>query len=272
VLDLQPDIRDTPDAIALPRRVAGRVTFEDVRFHYSAGRPVLEGVSFDAAPGSRIALVGASGVGKTTVASLLVRFYESTGGRILIDGHDIRSVRLESLRSQIAMVLQDPVLFGTSVRENIAYGSPDASTEAIVRASELAGAHDFIAALPDGYESSIGERGVFLSGGQRQRIAIARAFLKDAPILLMDEPTSALDGETEAQLLDTIRRLIRGRTTITIAHRLSTIRDADQILVFQGGRICEAGSSDELLRLDGVYASLYRKQFSSGASSSEILA
>jgi ABC-type multidrug transport system fused ATPase/permease subunit len=260
VLDTQPVIRNMPGALPFSSRVQGRVRFEHVTFGYTPDHPVLDDLSFEAPPGSRIALVGPSGVGKTTVASLMLRFYDPIAGRIWIDDVDSRSVDVQSLRDSVALVLQDPVLFGATVRENIAYGRPGATLEEITDAAASAGARDFIAALPHGYDTEIGERGVLLSGGQRQRIAIARAFLKNAPILVLDEPTSALDSDTEAHLLVSLRDLMRGRTTITIAHRLSTIRDSDLILVLTNGRIVESGTHEQLIAGSGVYASLYLRQ------------
>jgi ABC-type multidrug transport system fused ATPase/permease subunit len=208
-----------------------------------------------------VALVGPSGAGKSTLASLLLRFYEPTSGRILLDGHDLRDLTLKSVRQNIALVLQEPLLFGTSIRENIGYGKPDATFEEIRQAAVIAGVDDFVKLLPDGYETHIGERGVLLSGGQRQRISLARAFLKDAPILIMDEPTGALDAVTEHALMLAAEKLMQGRTTIIIAHRLSTIRNADQIVVLKDGRIVEAGSHDQLMRSGRTYSELYRLQF-----------
>ncbi len=260
ILDRQPDITDRPGAAALTQRPAGRLRFENVNFGYKEERPVLSGLNFEASAGAKIALVGPSGVGKSTLASLIVRFYDPTAGRILLDGVDLRDIKLESLRQNIAIVLQDPLLFSASVRENIAYGRTDAGFDTIVEAAKAAGAHDFIQDLPEGYDTLVGERGVFLSGGQRQRISIARAFLKDAPILILDEPTSALDTETEMQLVDALTRLMQGRTTVTIAHRLSTIRHSDTIFVLEDGRLIESGSHQGLMERQGRYANLHRKQ------------
>ena len=262
LLDATPDVRDLPHARPLPGgRARGHVALEDVSFAYRPGRPVLCGVTADIPAGTTVALVGASGAGKTTLAGMLLRFYDPLRGRVTLDGHDLRDLTLRSLRGNVALVLQDPVLFAASVRENIAYGRPDATAGEVRAAAEAAGAHEFIAALEDGYDSRIGERGVNLSGGQKQRISIARAFLQDAPVLVMDEPTSALDAQTEARLLEALDRLKAGRTTVIIAHRLSTIRNADQILVMEKGRVVEAGAHDDLLRCDGPYARLYRAQF-----------
>jgi ATP-binding cassette subfamily B protein/subfamily B ATP-binding cassette protein MsbA len=261
LLRTQPDVADRDNARPLPTPVAGCLRVEGLSFEYRDGQPVLNDISLDIQPGTRVALVGASGAGKSTLASLLLRFYEPTSGRILLDGHDLRDLTLKSVRQNIALVLQEPLLFGTSIRENIGYGKPDATFEEIRQAAVIAGVDDFVKLLPDGYETHIGERGVLLSGGQRQRISLARAFLKDAPILIMDEPTGALDAGTEHALMLAAEKLMQGRTTIIIAHRLSTIRNADQIVVLQNGRIVEAGSHDQLMRSGCTYSELYRLQF-----------
>jgi ATP-binding cassette subfamily B protein/subfamily B ATP-binding cassette protein MsbA len=240
--------------------VQGAVVLEDVSFGYEAGQPILHGVSLAARAGETVAIVGPTGVGKSTLMSLLPRFYDPWEGRVLIDGQDLRDLQLQSLRSQIALVLQEPFLFPVSLAENIAYGRPDAGRDAIEAAARAANAHAFIERLPQGYDTVLGERGATLSGGERQRIAIARALLKDAPILILDEPTSALDAETEALLLDALERLMEGRTTFIIAHRLSTIRQADRIVVLHEGGIVEEGSHDTLLAQGGVYARLYHRQ------------
>lgn len=261
LLDASPEVRDRPDAMPLPHRAQGRIKFEGVTFGYLPDRPVLRDIDVEIEPESTVALVGSSGAGKTTLVSLLMRFYDPNAGRITLDGRDLRELTLRSLRQNMALVLQEPILFAASIRENIAYGRPDATPEQVAAAAAAAGAAQFIEALPQGYDTQIGERGVSLSGGQRQRLSIARAFLQNAPILIMDEPTSALDAQTESALLRTMEQLKRGRTTIIIAHRLSTIRDADTILVLDSGRIVESGSHDELLLHDGLYARLYATQF-----------
>jgi ABC-type multidrug transport system fused ATPase/permease subunit len=259
VIDAVPDIQDRPDARTLPT-VQGAVEFRNVTFGYEPGRPVLNGINLKTDPGKIVALVGRTGAGKTTMASLLLRFYDPTGGAVLLDGHDLRDLKLSWLRRQVSVVLQDPILFSTTVAENIAYGLPGATMEQIRKASERAQADDFIRTLPNGYETILGERGVNLSGGQRQRLSIARAFLKNAPILVLDEPTSALDVHTEEALLSALRELMKGRTTFIIAHRLSTVRQSDLVIVLENGQIIEQGSHDNLMQRDSVYAGMYRSQ------------
>jgi subfamily B ATP-binding cassette protein MsbA len=259
-LDVEPEIRERPGAHALARG-EGVIRLENVGFSYRADAPpALSGVSFEARRGETIALVGPSGGGKSTILNLIPRFYDPTEGRILIDGDDVRDVTLKSLREQIALVTQEPFLFDDTVRANIAYAQPDANPAAVERAAREAAAHDFIMALPEGYDTQVGEAGTRLSGGQRQRIAIARAFLKDAPILLLDEATSALDTESEAQVQAALKRLMAGRTTILIAHRLSTVRGADRIYVLDKGRIVETGDHEGLMRKRGLYSRLARTQ------------
>jgi ATP-binding cassette subfamily B protein/subfamily B ATP-binding cassette protein MsbA len=259
LLDTRPEIVERPDAVALGP-VAGEVAYEGVYFGYP-GRPgTLKNVSFTAPAGARVAVVGPTGAGKSTLLHLLPRFYDPQHGRVLVDGHDLREVRLDGLRDQISIVHQEPLLFADTIRANIAYGRLDATEAEIVAAAQAANAHDFITALPQGYETEIGERGAQLSGGERQRISVARAFLKDAPILILDEPTSAIDSRTEAVILEALERLMEGRTTFMVAHRLSTVRDADLILVVNGGRIVEHGTHGQLLALGGLYAELHDAQ------------
>jgi subfamily B ATP-binding cassette protein MsbA len=262
ILELDPTIQTAPDAIELPP-FRHRVVFEDVRFAYET-KPVLRGVSLELSAGSLVALVGASGAGKTTMAHLLPRFYDVGEGRITVDGHDIRAVELTSLRSQLSIVSQDTFLFNASVADNIGYGRHDATPEQIRAAAEAAYAHEFIERLEAGYDTEIGERGVMLSGGQRQRLAIARALLRDAPILILDEAMSALDVESERIVQRALEVLMRGRTSLVIAHRLSTIRRADTIAVLKDGWIVERGKHDELLAAGGEYARLYSMQFQDG--------
>ena len=257
VMDTAPEIKDPPDARELTD-VKGRVSYEDVSFHYSDDdTPVLSHVSFEIPAGRSIALVGPSGSGKTTICSLLPRFYDVTGGRITIDGKDVRTLSLKSLRSQIGMVQQDVYLFSGTIRDNIAYGRPGASMDEIIEAARRANIHDFISELPDGYDTFVGERGARLSGGQKQRISIARVFLKNPPILILDEATSALDNESERWIQQSLEELSRDRTTITIAHRLSTIRNADEIIVITEDGIEERGTHESLLAKGGIYAHYY---------------
>ena len=257
VLDRQDDVPDAPDAKTLgPAR--GEIVFEHAGFGYASDRPILSDVNLRIAPGQTVAFVGGTGAGKSTLLSLVPRFYDPSAGRVLVDGHDLRTITKKSLRHQMSIVLQDTLLFSTTIRENIAYGRPEASDEEITEAARRAQAHDFILAQTDGYRSQVGERGGHLSVGQRQRIGIARAFLKNAPILLLDEPTSALDPTTEAAIMSTIEELMRGRTTLIITHRIATIHGVDKIVVLANGGIVEEGRGPELVARGGCYAGLYR--------------
>lgn len=257
VMETEPEIQDAPDAVEL-KDVKGRVCYEDVSFHYSDDETtVLSHVSIEIPAGKSVALVGPSGGGKTTICSLLPRFYDVTGGRVTVDGQDIRSLTLKSLRSQIGVVQQDVYLFSGSIRDNIAYGKPDATEEEIIEAAKCANIHDFIMELPDQYDTFVGERGARLSGGQKQRISIARVFLKNPPILILDEATSALDNESERWIQNSLEELSKNRTTITIAHRLSTIKNADEIIVITENGIAERGTHETLLEKNGIYAGYY---------------
>ncbi|MBZ0295723.1 MAG: ATP-binding cassette domain-containing protein, partial [Anaerolineae bacterium] len=259
LLDVEPQIIDGPQPLPL-ESVRGKVDFNDVHFHYSNGAQVIKGLSLHVGAGQTAAIVGATGAGKSTIIKLLLRFYDVTDGSITLDGHDLRDLNLRDLRTAIGLVSQDVFLFHGTVRENIAYGTFAASDDDIVRAAKVAEAHDFIMALPDGYDTIVGERGQKLSGGQRQRVSIARAVLKDPPVLVLDEATSSVDNETEAAIQRSLDQIIVGRTTFVIAHRLSTIRNADMIFVLDHGQLVEQGRHEDLLEQDGIYAALWRVQ------------
>ena len=256
VLDRQDDVVESPNAIEI-HSAKGSISFQNVSFRYAVEREILHDVDLAIEPNQMIAIVGGTGAGKSTLLSLVPRFYDPTAGSVMLDGRDVREITKKSLRAQIGIVLQDTLLFSTTIRENIAYGRPEASEEEIIDAAKRAQADEFIRQLPNGYSSTVGERGQQLSVGQRQRIGIARAFLKNAPILLLDEPTSALDPSTEAAIMDTIKDLMRGRTTLIATHRLATIHDVDRIVVVDRGRVVEQGSGAELLARGGVYAKLF---------------
>ena len=260
ILEAAPEIADRPGAAALPPS-RGHVQFQNVIFGYDSNHPVLSDVSIEASPGETIAIVGATGAGKSTLVSLIPRFFDPWQGRVLVDGHDVREVQLKTLRRQVALVSQETFLFPLSIADNIAYGRPDASRSEIEAAGRAANAHSFIERLPYGYDTVLAERGATLSGGERQRLSIARALLKNAPILILDEPTSAIDAETERSLFDALERLMKGRTTFIIAHRLATVRRADRIVVLHGGAVAESGTHDELLSRGQFYARAHRIQF-----------
>ena len=264
ILDAESEVKEKRDAMELPP-IRGRVVFEDVTFRYFGDQqPVLKGVSFVAEPGQTVALFGATGSGKSTIINLIPRFYDVSQGRVTVDGFDVRGVTLESLRRQIGIVLQETVLFGGTIRENIAYGRPDASEEEIIAAAEAAEAHDFITGFPDGYDTAVGERGVTLSGGQKQRIAIARALLIDPRILILDDSTSSVDVETEYRIQQALDRLRSGRTSFVIAQRISTVQNADQVLVLDKGQVVAQGTHEELLQNSPIYAEIYCSQLQDG--------
>ncbi|MEO1843957.1 MAG: ATP-binding cassette domain-containing protein, partial [Akkermansiaceae bacterium] len=249
-----------PDAIAVPS-FHGAISFEDVRFSYNRGNEVIKGISFQIESGEMIGLVGKSGAGKSTIINLVCRFYNPDSGRILVDGHDLRQVKLAHWRRHIGIVMQDPFLFGSTIAENIAYGNPEASFDDIVRAARAAKAHEFIVDKEEAYDTIVGEGGVDLSGGERQRLAIARAILNDPPVLILDEATSAVDSETEKAIQQAIANLVKGRTVIAIAHRLATLRNADRLIVIEDGKIIEEGTHEKLLSLEeGNFANLVKLQ------------
>ncbi|HTD56992.1 MAG TPA: ABC transporter ATP-binding protein [Silvibacterium sp.] len=269
VLDTDTVIPEKPDAIE-PENLAGDIEFEHVAFGYDPAVPILTDVSFRINPGQFVGVVGPTGAGKSTIVSLIPRFYDVQAGVIKVDGKDVTDYKLSALRHQIGYVLQETVLFHGTILENIAFGRPDATRDEIVAAAKLANADDFISRMPDGYDTTVGERGSTLSGGQRQRIGIARVMIRNSPILILDEPTAALDSESEKLVIDALERLMKGRTVITIAHRLSTIRDADRIIVISNGIVAENGDHEELIALNGIYAGLYRTQFEPGAAKVQV--
>jgi ATP-binding cassette, subfamily B, bacterial len=269
ILEVEPEIRDRPDAVEAPE-LAGEVVLEDVSFDYGDDEEVLEDVSFAVSPGQRVALVGSSGAGKSTLASLILRLYQPQKGRILIDGADVREYKIKSLRRQIGIVLQDSVLFGATIRENIAYGRLDATDEEIETAARAANAHNFIAKLEDGYDTVLGERGDTLSGGQRQRIAIARAVIRDSRILILDEPMMGLDAESEAKVQEALDRLMEGRTSFLITHDLHAVSGADLVLVLEDGKLIEQGSHADLVERGDRYRRLHELKLGrSGAESAD---
>lgn len=257
ILEIEPEISDAPDAIEA-RGLKGDIRFEHVSFAYEPGKPILDDVSFHIPAGKRVALVGSSGAGKSTIANLILRLYDASSGTVLIDGTDVRRFQRESLRREVGVVLQDTILFGTTIRENICYGKPEASDEEIEHAARQVHAHDFISKLPDGYDEVLGEGGATISGGQRQRICLARALVKQPSILIMDEPTSAVDADSEALIRDAVRRVQEGKTMLLVAHQLYSVQDADLILVLRGGKIVEQGTHHELAARGGYYCELFR--------------
>lgn len=269
LFDTESDVIDAPGAVDLPH-LEGLVAYDDVHFRYGTGDEVLHDVSFSMAPGEVVALVGRSGAGKTSIANLLCRFYDPIHGQVSIDGHDLRNVTLNSLRRQVAVVLQDTFLFNASVRENLLFAKPDASEAELLSATRAAYAHDFIEALPEGYDTEVGERGVKLSGGQKQRLSLARAILADPRILVLDEATSSVDAEAEFLIQQALEAVLEGRTALVIAHRLSTIRSADKIIALEDGRIAEVGDHHELMQRGGLYSRLYRRQLELAATVDEL--
>lgn len=268
VLEIERDVQDLPGARRAPN-FRGKIEFENVSFSYGQNTSTLTNVSFTIKPGQVAALVGPTGAGKTTIINLIPRFYDPSDGSVKIDGQDIRRFRQKSLREQISFVLQDTLLFHGPIWQNIAYGKPDASREEILRAAELANASEFIEKMPEGYDTLVGERGVTLSGGQRQRIAIARAIIRNTPILILDEPSSGLDAASEHLVFEALDRLMEGKTCIIVAHRLATVRRADAIFVVENGAIIERGTHDELLKLGGLYSRLHELQFHADESPEE---
>jgi len=268
ILDTDAVIPENPDGLE-PETLNGEIEFDHIAFGYDADNPILTDLNLKIKPGQFVGIVGPTGAGKSTVVSLIPRFYDVQSGTVHIDGHDVRDYKLKPLRDQIGYVLQDTVLFRGTILENIAFGRPDATKDEIIAAAKLANAHDFIIAMPNGYDTLVGDRGSTLSGGQRQRIGIARVMVRNSPILLLDEPTAALDSESEKLVIDALEKLMKGKTVIAIAHRLSTIRDADQIVVIAGGVVAESGTHDELMAKNGLYADLHRTQFDAGSDKVE---
>jgi ABC-type multidrug transport system fused ATPase/permease subunit len=264
ILDEDSVIPEDPDGLE-PETLAGEIEFEHIAFGYDPAHPILTDLNLKIAPGQFVGIVGPTGSGKSTVVSLIPRFYDTQSGTVRVDGNDVRKYKLKHLRDQIGYVLQDTVLFRGTIFENISFGRPDATKEEIIAAAKLANAHDFISAMPLGYDTTVGDRGSTLSGGQRQRIGIARVMVRNSPILLLDEPTAALDSESERLVIDALEKLMKGKTVIAIAHRLSTIRDADQIVVISGGGVAESGTHNELMARNGLYAELHRTQFDAGS-------
>ena len=260
LLDVRPDVADLPGAQALPGRARGEIELRGVQYSYKGREPALRNVSFRVAAGEVVGIVGPTGAGKSTLVSLLPRFLDPSEGAVLLDGHDLRSLTVASVRAQVSLVQQEPLLFPRSISENIRYGRLDATDEEVIAAARAANAHDFITALPQGYATKLGERGAKISGGERQRIAMARAFLKDAPVLILDEPTSSIDSRTEAVILDALELLMEGRTTLIVAHRLSTLRRADRVIVVNAGEVVEEGTHESLITADGLYAQLHALQ------------
>jgi ABC-type multidrug transport system fused ATPase/permease subunit len=267
VLDTEPEVKESPNAIDLPN-LKGGVRFENVTFGYDSKKPIIKNLSLSISPGEKVAIVGATGSGKSTLIKLIPRFYDPQEGRILVDNYDIKNVKIESLRRQIGIVHQDVFLFPLSIRENIAYGKPSATQEEIENAAKIAKIHDFIDSLPQRYDTLVGERGITLSGGQRQRVAIARALLINPAILILDDSTSSVDAETEKEIYEALKELVKNRTVFIITQRLSTLKLADRIVVIEDGKVVEDGKHEDLIKRSGAYAKLYMAQFAQQEASS----